>query len=154
MTKQRNKPKPAPRSVDLAFKIGLPLLVVAAAVSTFLPESRTALSPGVEPRGNASAKAPAAPEAAPPAPIPATVEVGQETPIPGAIAARADVLLVEKMLKSDSVADLNQFGNALLTRGDSTNAARVFGRAIALDAESEINHFNLGLASFVFIRRA
>ena len=71
MTNQRNKPKPAPRSVDLAFKIGLPLLVVAAVVITFLPESRTALSPGVEPRGNASAKAPAAPEAAPPAPIPA-----------------------------------------------------------------------------------
>lgn len=144
MTNKRTQPKPASRGVDLAFKFGLPLLIAAALVITFLPESRNASSPSVV-DGGAFATNGIAPLAAPAAPVPAPADGGFEGPIPGRIIERADALLIEKMLQSDSVADLNQFGNALLTRGELTNAARVFRRAIELDGESEINHFNLGL---------
>jgi tetratricopeptide (TPR) repeat protein len=149
MTKKRSHPSPPPsRRADAAFKLGLTALFVAALAVTFWSRS-TPPRPGDHAAPGAT---PSPVSAAPPVPAPtapAIAGVTDSTPLlPDADPTheRADALLIERMLASDTVADLSMFGQDLMSRGDSTNAVRIFRRAVELDTGSELNHYNLGLA--------
>lgn len=150
MTKKRSQTSPpsAPtsRRSDAAFKVGLSVLFAAALAVTFWPRAT---------RSDREPSAPAATIAQPsvaPVPAPAAPATGATpltAPLPAEtdlVNARADALLMDRMLRSETVADLSQFGQELLSRGDFTNAVRIFKRAVELDDGSELNHYNLGLA--------
>lgn len=132
------------------FKVGLTVLFVAALAVTFWPSAKrsrpVASGPDETARREVAAAAPA-PAPAPAAPLlVAPTNTNGVSPEMAALKVRADSLLVDKMLASDAVADLSQFGQSLMSRGDITNALRVFQRTVELDRESELNQYNLGLA--------
>ncbi len=152
MTKKRSHASPSSvtpsRRADAAFKVGLSILFLAALAVTFWPSSK--------PHGGAetASAVPAASGPAPVAPLPAPAAPTVPS-LPSATVAQAggdlvnqrvNELLIEKMLASDVVTDLSLFGQDLMSRGDSTNAVRIFRRAVELDDGSELNHYNLGLA--------
>ena len=130
------------------FKVGLTVLCVAALAVTFWPSANrsrpVASGPDETSRREVAAAAPAPAPAAPLLVAPSNTN--GVSPEMAALKVRADALLVDKMLASDAVADLSQFGQALMSRGDSTNALRIFQRTVELDRDSELNHYNLGLA--------
>jgi tetratricopeptide (TPR) repeat protein len=145
MTKKRSHARPKPsRRADLAFKLGLTLLFLAALAVTFWPfspEGRGTATPGDA--GETATATIAAPT------VPSAPAIPDEMAVPTAaseLSERADALLVERLLESGQVPELTQFGTDLLARGDFTNAVRVFRRTVDLDPNSELNHFNLGLA--------
>jgi hypothetical protein len=154
MTKKRSQVRPPTRKADLVFKVGLTVLFVVALALTFWPEpaSRTSSASGapastVEPGDDAATSRQPPPAPAPGTPmLPHPVQQSGTNTTDVELAGRADMLLVEKVIETGDVAQLSQFGEQLLSRGDFTNAVRVFRRTVELDEENEINLFNLGLA--------
>ncbi len=133
------------------FKVGLTVLFVAALAVTFWPSAKrsrpVASVPNETSRAEVAAAVTSAPGPAPAAPmLVAPTNTNGVSPEMAALKVRADSLLVDKMLASDAVADLSQFGQSLMSRGDITNALRVFRRTVELDRDSELNQYNLGLA--------
>ncbi len=149
MTKKRSPvPPPPSRRLDIALNTGLAVLFVAALAITFWPGSDQPGQGAGDGRPSSPAvEAPATPLPAPTAPT-AAIPPAVLNPRPDTdpVHERADALLIEKMLASDVVADLSMFGQDLMSRGDTTNAVRIFRRTVELDAGSELNHYNLGLA--------
>lgn len=153
MTKKRSSsaasaPGPS-RRADAAFKIGLSVLFVAALVVTFWPtenRNQPAAAPSVAEPPRPADPAPVASLPAPAPVAPGGTAASQVSVPDDAVRDRADALLIERMLSSETVSELSQFGQDLMTRGDVTNATRIFLRAVALDNGSEINRYNLGLA--------
>jgi len=150
MTKKRSpaSPLPAPpsRGADIAFKAGLSALFIAALVVTFWPAGNP-LDEGSSPTAVPTAPGSDAPPPAPPAPVAAATTAGAPAAAPDdSVNERASALLIERMLESEDVSVINQFGQDLMSRGDLSNAVRVFQRTVELDKGSEINRYNLGLA--------
>lgn len=145
MTKKRSHAQRKPgRQADRAFKYGLTLLFLAALAVTFWPSTpadRDRPAPGEPPQ--ATAQTQPAPEAPTTPGVPEDLEAQSAPP---ELTSRADALLVERLLASDQVIELSEFGTDLMARGDLTNALRILSRLLELDSESELNHFNLGLA--------
>lgn len=140
--KRGSQPPPSKRT-DQLVKLGLAALVALALAITFWPENRD--RPAGVPSGPDPAAAP--PVATAPAPAPAAPTTVPSAAVPSPdLDRRAEELLFERLLASESVPEITRLANEMLSRNEFTNAARLFRRTVELDPENETHHFNLGIA--------